>query len=163
MSVKVTKDELANVLKNIHALVSKEVLIGIPESEDARKASEDGAPIGNAEIGYIQETGSPANNLPARPFLMPGVEKALPQAINQLKRGGERALSGESTAADTALHAAGLIAQSSVRATIVAVIPPPLAESTIKARQRRGRTGTTPLLDTGQLRNAVTYVIRKKK
>jgi hypothetical protein len=163
MSVKVTKDELSSVLKSIHALVSRQVLIGIPESEDARKASEDGAPIGNAEIGYIQETGSPTNNLPARPFLVPGVEKALPQAIEQLKRGGKRALDGDPDAAEKALNAAGLLCQSSVRATIVNVIPPPLAESTIDARIRRGRTGTTPLLDTGQLRNSTTYVIRKVK
>lgn len=163
MTVKVTKDELANVLKSIHALVSREVLVGIPESEDARKASEDGAPIGNAEIGYIQETGSPINNLPARPFLVPGVEKALPKALEQLKRGGTKAIGGDSSAADKALNAAGMVCQNSVRATIVNVIPPPLAESTLDARKRRGRTGTTPLLDTGALRNSVTYVIRKVK
>jgi len=163
VAVKVTKDELANVLKSVHALVSKEVLIGIPESEDARNASDEGSPIGNAEIGYIQETGSPSNNLPARPFLVPGVEKALPDAVKRLQRGGEKALSGDTSAAEASLHAAGMICQNSVRATIVNVIPPPLAESTLAGRRRRGRTGTTPLLDTGQLRNSTTYVIRKVK
>jgi len=160
MNVKVTKDSLKDVLRSIHGLVSKEVLIGIPQSGDARK---NGEPIGNAEIGYIQETGSPANNLPARPFLAPGVEDALPKAEKQLERGAQGALNGHIDAGDKAMHAAGLIAQSSVRAKIQSNIPPPLAPSTLADRRRRGRTGTIPLIDTGQLRNAVTYVIRKKK
>lgn len=194
MSVKVTKDELANVLKSIHALVSREVLIGIPESEDARKASEDGEPIGNAEIGYIQETGSPTNNLPARPFLVPGVEKALPQAVAQLERGGKRALSGDRMAGDASLHAAGLTCQNSVKAVINSNIAPALSPETIKNRFRqrgtKGRrkgekayldmigagaqsggmslyqiqsvSGIVSLINTGQLRNSITHVIRDK-
>lgn len=164
MGATVTKDRLADVLKSIHGLVAKEVLIGIPESEDARNQREaDGSPLGNAAIGYIQETGSPANNLPARPFLVPGVEAALPAATAKLKAGAAKALDGQSDAGDKAMHAAGLIAQNSVRATINAGVSPPLASSTLAGRRRRGRTGTVPLIDTGQLRNSTTYVIRAKK
>lgn len=164
MSVKVTKDDLADVLKSIHGLVSKEVLIGIPESADARKQrDEDGSPLGNASIGYIQETGSPANNLPARPFLVPGVEAAMPAATAKLKAGAIKALDGQRDAGDKAMHSAGLIAQNSVRSTINVGVSPPLAASTLASRRRRGRTGTVPLIDTGQLRNSITYVIRPKK
>lgn len=163
MSVTVTKDRLADVLKSIHDLVKKEVLIGIPESEDARNTREaEGSPLGNAAIGYIHETGSPINNLPARPFLVPGVEKALPAATAKLKSGATKALDGQRDAGDKSMHAAGLIAQNSVRATINAGVSPPLAPSTLAGRRRRGRTGTVPLIDTGQLRNSITYVIRNK-
>lgn len=163
MGVTVTKDRLADVLKSIHDLVKKEVLIGIPESEDARNQREaDGSPLGNAAIGYIQETGSPTNNLPARPFLVPGVEAALKPATAKLKAGAAKALDGQSDAGDKAMHAAGLIAQNAVRAKINSGVPPALAESTLANRRRRGRTGTTPLIDTGQLRNSITYVIREK-
>lgn len=164
MDVTVTKDRLADVLKSIHGLVAKEVLIGIPESEDSRNKREaDGSPLGNAAIGYIQETGSPANNLPARPFLVPGVEAALKPATAKLKAGATKALDGQADAGEKSMHAAGMIAQNSVRATINAGVSPPLAPSTLAGRRRRGRTGTVPLIDTGQLRNSITYVIRPKK
>lgn len=164
MNVKVTKDDLADVLKSIHGLVSKEVLIGIPESADARKQREaDGSPLGNAAIGYIQETGSPANNLPARPHLVPGVEEALPACIKYLKAGATKALSGQLNAGDQAMTKAGLTAASSVRNKINSNIQPALAPATIAARKRRGITRTNTLVDSGGYRNSITYVIAKKK
>lgn len=164
MGVTVTKDRLADVLKSIHELVKKEVLIGIPESEDARnQRGADGSPLGNAAIGYIQETGSPSNNLPARPFLVPGVHDALNPATAKLKAGATKALDGQRDAGEKSMHAAGLIAQNAVRAKINSGVPPALAESTLAGRRRRGRTGTVPLIDTGQLRNSITYVVREKQ
>lgn len=159
MNVKVTKDRMPEVLQSIHKLVSQDVLIGIPDSDPGRRDE----PISNAQIGYIQETGSPTNNLPARPFLVPGVEAVQAKAIERLKKGATAALDGNAGSAEKALIAAGTMAQSSVRNTINAGIDPPLAPSTLAARRRRGRTGTVPLIDTGQLRNAVTFVLRKKK
>jgi len=38
-----------------------------------------------------------------------------------------------------------------------------LADATLAARRRRGRTGTKPLQDTDQLLNSVTYVMRKTR
>lgn len=160
MGVKITKDNVSVVLRSIQQLASNEVLVGIPASTTERQ---DGEPINNATIGYIQETGSPANNLPARPFLVPGAQKALPQAEALMKKGAKSALDGNRDIADTALHAAGLAAQNAVRATINAGVSPALAEATLANRRRRGRTGTVPLIDTGSLRNAITYVIRPKK
>jgi hypothetical protein len=37
-----------------------------------------------------------------------------------------------------------------------------LAERTLAARKARGRTGEKPLIDTGQLRNAVTFVVQAR-
>jgi hypothetical protein len=163
MGVTITKDRLLGVLRDVHAMAASQVLIGIPESEDERNQRDaDGSPLGNAAIGYIQETGSPANNLPARPFLVPGVELALKPATAALKSGAKKVLDGESGAGEKAMHVAGLIAQNAVRAKINSGVPPALAESTLAGRRRRGRTGTTPLIDTGQVRNAITYVIREK-
>jgi hypothetical protein len=160
MSVKVTKNRMAEVIKAMGDLASKEVLIGIPEDRSGR---DDDAPLGNASIGYIQETGSPINNLPARPFLVPGVASVNESTTRQLKKGAAGALSGDAEAAGNAMDAAGLIAQNAVRARINSGIDPPLAESTLASRRARGRTGEVPLIDTAQLRNAVSYVIRKKK
>jgi hypothetical protein len=159
MGVKMTKDNVSVVLRSIQQLASNEVLIGIPASTTERQDDE---PINNATIGYIQETGSPVNNLPARPFLVPGVESAQKAATDELKKGADDAMDGNAQAADKALHRAGIVASNSVKAKINSGIAPELAESTIAARRRRGRTGTTPLIDTGSLRNSITYVLRKK-
>lgn len=152
-------DRLKEVLQSISGLVDKQVLVGIPDSAPERKDDE---PLSNAAIGYIQETGSPANNLPARPFLVPGVASAEEKTVPQLQKAVEAALDGDLPRAEKRMASAGLAAQSSVRAKINSGIAPQLKASTLAARRRRGRTGTVPLIDTGQLRNSITYVIRKK-
>lgn len=152
-------DRLKEVLQSISGLVDKQVLVGIPDSSPERKDDE---PLSNAAIGYIQETGSPANNLPARPFLVPGVASAEEKTVPQLQKAVEAALDGDLPRAEKRMASAGLAAQNSVRAKINSGIAPQLKASTLAARRRRGRTGTVPLIDTGQLRNSITYVIRKK-
>lgn len=138
MAVKMTQDNLDAVLKSIAALVQQEVLVGVPDSTAGRK--DEGQPISNAEIGYIMETGSPANNVPARPHLVPGVEHALPAVTKQLERGVGAALDGKVEKVDQQLHAAGTLAVSSVQMTIRNNIPPPLAPSTVANRYRQRGT-----------------------
>lgn len=153
-------DRLDEVLKSISGLVQKEVLVGVPDSTAGRK--DEGEPLSNAEIGYIMENGSPANNIPARPHLVPGVQDARPKFEPQLQKGVEAALDGDLEKVDRSLNRAGLVAQNSVRAKINSNIPPKLADSTLAARRRRGVTRENTLVDTGQYRNAITYVVRKK-
>ncbi len=138
MVVKMTKDNLDAVLKSISSLVQKQVLVGVPDSTAGRK--DDGEPISNAEIGYIMETGSPANNVPARPHLVPGVEDALPRVTAQLRRGVSAALNGNLDKVEQALGSAGTLSVSSVRLRIRNNIPPPLAPSTVANRYRQRRT-----------------------
>ncbi|MCA8492563.1 hypothetical protein [Burkholderia arboris] len=152
-------DRLDEVLKSIAGLVRQEVLVGVPDSTAGRK--DDGEPLSNAEIGYIQETGSPANNIPARPHLVPGVQDARPKFEPQLQKGVEAALDGDLEQVQRRLNMAGIAAQNSVRAKVNSNISPQLAESTLEARRRRGITRENTLVDTGQYRNSITYVIRK--
>lgn len=147
-------------MKSLHALTGRDVLVGIPSSATARK--EKGEPMDNATLGYIHEFGAPRANIPARPFLIPGIENGKDAINKQLQAATVAALSGNADEVDRRLHAAGLTAQNYVRARINSGIPPALTDATLAARRRRGRTGDKPLIDTGQLRNAITYVIRKK-
>jgi hypothetical protein len=174
MNTKVTVDKVPAVLKQIQEMVAMKLLIGIPAENGGRqgdagvisahaRGEEVATPLNNAAIGYIQETGSPVNNIPARPFLVPGVAAIQDKAIARLKTGASQALDGDAFAAGRALATVGLMAQSSVRNTINAGVGPALAPSTLAARRRRGRTGTVPLIDTGQLRNAITYVLRRER
>ena len=149
--------------KAIQALLKQEVLIGIPADSPAREPEpgEPSAPS-NALVGYIQEFGSPERNIPARPFLVPGVEAIKDKAVARLKKAGEDALKGDPSKVDQALHAVGLMGQASVQAKITDGPFAPLAPRTLAQRRARGRTGDRPLIDTGQLRRSVTYVIRTK-
>lgn len=159
--VRVLKDDVAKVMQTLKAMESGDVLIGIPSDKDDRK----GSPIGNASIGYIQEKGSPKQGIPPRPFLEPGVAKVTDQCARVIGVGVADALTTlNPNAVLVGKNKAGLIAQNSVKATITAGEGfSPLAESTLAARKRRGVSRTKPLIDTGSLRNSITYVIRNGK
>ena len=157
--VEVTNDRMSELLRAMSDLVTSDVLVGVPAETTDRSA---GQPINNATLGYIHEHGAPAAGIPARPFLIPGVAAVEDKVAEQLKKGAQAALQGDDRAVQQRLHAAGLVAETSVKNTINAGVEPALAESTVQNRARRGRTGTVPLIDTGKLRNSITHVIRKR-
>ncbi|MGA3827388.1 hypothetical protein [Pseudomonas chlororaphis] len=159
--MKITKDAVSKVLASIQDLANKQVLVGIPASKTERKEGDE-EPINNAQLGYIHEYGSPKANIPARPFLNPGVNRSQESINNHLQKAAKAAIDGNSEKVDVELNATGLIAQAGARNEITNGDLAPLAESTLEARRRRGRSGVKPLIDTGQLRNAITYVIREK-
>lgn len=154
----VRSDNAQSIIDALRVLTKKDVLVGIPESANSR----DDGDIGNAEIGYINENGSPAQNIPERPHLKPGVESVQPQTLEQLRDAAQSALSCDQEAALRALNRAGTIAADGVRRYMTITGFTPLAEFTVAARRRSGRNGTKPLIDTGQYRRAITYVVRDK-
>lgn len=147
-------DGLPDLLRRMAAVAQRDVLVGIPAGEQR-----DDGPT-NAEIGYQNEFGSPANNIPARPHLIPGVAAVQDKAVARLTQAASAAATGRMSDSERHLHAAGLIAQSSVRRTLTTAAYRPLSERTLAERRARGRTGTKPLIDTGQYRNSITYVVR---
>ena len=156
--VKITRDESARVLQAIQNMAGKHVLVGIPADNNARK----GGPITNAALGYIHENGSGARNIPARPFLKPGVAAAADQCVKVLKSAAQNAFT-DKNAIDKGLNAAGLVAQASVKKRIVSQEGfTPLKAATLAARKRKGAKGEKALIRTGQLLNSITYVVRKK-
>ena len=163
--VVINKDLTQNLKKLLRNMEKKQVLVGIP-AENAGRAEIDGKPskLNNAEIGYVQETGAPERNLPARPFLVPGVAKIEDNVASTMKTGAKKALDqvsqGKAPSLDETLNRVGLIAQNAVRSEMNDGDFEPLAEATLVARRRRGRTGTKPLIDTGARRNSIPYVIR---
>lgn len=158
MTVKITKDRVPAMLKAIKDLTALEVLIGIP---DANAGRDEGA-ISNAEIGYLMETGSPAQNIPERPFLVPGVESVRDKVAKRMRAGAESALDGRQADVDSTLTSVGITAENAVKAKITDGPFVPLSPRTLAKRRARGRTGEKPLIDTGQLRRAVTHVVRKR-
>lgn len=159
MSVTITGQGLLDILEAMHDLTEKEVLVGIPHGE----ARTDADGLTNAQIGYIQETGSPANNLPARPFLAKGIEDVQPKIADYLTKAVDQAIAGNLQGVERYYNMAGMTAQNSVKRRINNGEGfEPLSPRTIAIRQAKGKTRIKPLIDTGQLRNSITYVIRKR-
>ena len=161
-AAKLILDNLPKLKTSFARLASQEVLVGVPKETDPRKDENEKQPMNNATLAYIHDKGSPKRNITARPFMEPGIEACKDRVVNQFKIGAKKALDADDAAIEHALHKSGMIAKLSIQNTINAGPPPPLAEETLAARRRRGRTGTVPLIDTGQLRNSINYVIRKK-
>lgn len=178
--IKVLLDKTQNLADAIFLLATSRVMVGVPGD-----ASDRGSPISNASLAYIHENGSPAANIPARPFLKPTI-KARDAEINaRLKRAGELAFEGRKDAVARELQRLGMETRDAVKMRIRSNIPPPLALRTVmgriyrrKSKQWRAKrikavhaniaagvppqTGLfTALIDTGQLINAINYVVRK--
>lgn len=180
MTTVVLQDHTAELMRSIRQLAQREVLVGIPSNKTER--NEPGEPINNATIGYIMEKGSPAKNIPARPHLIPGIDNATPAITERFAKAARAGVQGDLAEADRQLAAAGMIAASSVKALITAGLSPALADSTLASRVRRNRAAkgaaaelarraqgvapgsdlAKPLIESGQYRNAITYVLKKK-
>jgi hypothetical protein len=185
----ITKDKVNGVVKALNDLTGKQVLVGIPEANAAREDTDHEGPISNAALGYIHEFGAPGANIPARPFLIPGVRKATAGFMPHLRAAADAALKADSAKADRELVAAGLVAEASAKNEIHTGNFAPLKPSTIAARARgRGtasrreaedrymelvKAGVSPaaaqseagvraLVDTGQLAASITSIVRRK-
>lgn len=153
----VTSDFTANFNAIVKKFKRDAVLIGIPEEETAR--TETGA-INNATLLAINNFGSPANNIPARPVMDIGIRAAQKEIAEELKKAATNALSKGLSALSTYYNRAGIIASNAVKKAINSQegIEPP-APATLDAREARGFKGTKALIVTGQMRNAITYVV----
>ncbi|HGJ5864868.1 MAG TPA: hypothetical protein ACHBZ9_19405 [Arsenophonus nasoniae] len=169
-------DKTSQLFAALHQLTKQDVMVGIP----AENSEREDIPFSNAVIGYLNEFGSPAKNIPARPHLIPGIRSVETRTTAELKSAAKAILYEEKDKAEQALNRAGQIAVQGVQAVITQSNFVPLADSTLAARARRGRKGAAqalenrkaglapdnanarPLIDTGIYRRAITYVVRKK-
>nr|WP_310616938.1 hypothetical protein [Pantoea cypripedii] len=101
--------------------------------------------------------------LPPRPFLQMGIDDSREKTTGLLKKAAVAILDGNAGQASSLMNQAGIVASQAAKQVIQAGEQlTPLAESTLKARRSRGRTGTKPLYDTGGLLRSITYVMRDK-
>lgn len=108
---------------------------------------------GFMELG---KTGPYTGSIPARPFLRPGVENAAPTLVLLAEVQLPKVLSKEMTMRQL-LEQLGQLAEGSVKKQITDLKSPPNAKSTIK---KKG--SDNPLIDTGNLRQSIRYVIGGK-
>lgn len=178
-------DNSDSISRAVNHLLRSQVVVGIPDTTAQREPTPgEPNPPTNATIGYAMEFGVPDKNIPARPFLIPGTESVKDTVAIRLAKAGEMALSGNPSDVERGLMAVGIVAADAVRRQITDGSFAPLSERTIAARAARGQKGAKqylklrgqgtpedilqgaglvkPLIDTGQLRRAVTYVVRSK-
>lgn len=179
--IKVAGPTLPDVHASIRTLLSKEVLVGIPADAAERPKAEADEP-NNAMLGYVHEHGMPEQNIPARPFLAPGVRSVSDQIVRAFHQMATEALKGGGPdRMDKMFHAVGMLTSSAVKNYIDAGIGPPLADLTVARRAARGREGAQleldnrakgeapslelakPLVDTGELRKSINYVVVKRR
>ncbi len=180
-----TVDNFKKLTQSVEALTNTQVMVGVPDDKSGRREGE----INNAELAYIHDKGAPEAGIPARPFMEPGIKAVQAQIVTEMQNAGKAILNGgkfgSAKSVEGYLNRIGIICVRSIRAKITAGIAPELAPSTIrgriyrikgKARRKKIRaelaSGTpasrqngaegvfTPLVVTGQLRNAITYVLR---
>jgi phage gpG-like protein len=122
--------------------------------------------MNNATLARIHNYGSPAANIPPRPFLEPGIEHARDKIVAALIDGARETLDRMNPAVvETALKKAGALAAAQVQQEFTDNNWEPLKHPRSK-KGRSHRKGAAivekPLIDTGALRASITYVVRKK-
>jgi hypothetical protein len=176
-------DKLPKLKTSFAKLSSKDVLVGVPREDATRNDdSHNREEMNNATLAYIHDNGSPAQNIPARPFMKPGVENAKDGIVSNFKNAAKKAMEADDEAIERSLNKAGLLTASSMKSVINAGIAPALKYSTLLGRIRNrtsvkgakaeiaarnagevaGLTNAKPLIATGQMRNSITYVLRNK-
>lgn len=181
--IKATRDDVAKLREALAFLAKREVLVGFPESTAERTLEPDEkGDITNAALGYIHDNGDPDVNIPARPFMREGMQEAIPGVTAGLMKVAKQVVVRRSSVdVEKGLTQIGLKVQFALRRKINEGIPPPLSPLTLAKRAAKGRKGAAkelenraqglppstqlakPLIDTGQLRNAINFVIRPRK
>ncbi len=184
LSFDITRDDMEGLARSLAQMTEESVLAGFPADEKPRE-DENGepVPITNAAIAYVQNTGMPELNIPARPFMAEGIEQVEDRIVAGMEATGLAAFDHDQQGVELGLHAVGATARDGIKMKIREGPFEPLKDSTLKARARRGgeigKAAMTeldsraagnepstdiarPLNDTGQMRNAVNYVIRKE-
>ncbi|WP_237482629.1 hypothetical protein [Lichenibacterium dinghuense] len=134
--------------------------MGIPGDSAPRapEPGQKGTPPSNAVIGYIQEFGDDEKHIPARPFLVPGVENARPAIVKGMENAARAAFSAQPSKINDGLHEAGLSAEVSVKKKMIDGPFAPLSDRTIEARARRRNSETGKLLGDGRSKDARSFL-----
>lgn len=181
-----------SILKKIMAdLGNLEVYVGIPEEEASRAGDNKNEEINNAELAYIhthgirrkpmreemqphmdggkpyskayelyvQSHGSPLWQSPPRPIIEPAIEKNRDAIAEKLKSPMQSALSGDAQGAQDGLEKAGMFAANKVKAFFT---DPENGWAENDPATVKAKGSDRPLIDSGALRQAITYVVKEK-
>lgn len=136
------------IRREIHAAGKAGVKIGLLAGDAER---EGGEPYDNVDVAIANEFGT--DTIPERSFLRSTADAQREQIAAFKAREWDRILRGQSTVRE-ALGRLGAWHRGEVQRTITRLREPPNAPSTIRAKG-----SDNPLIDTGQMRQAVNYEV----
>ena len=157
---------LKQVMKRAEQLNRMQLVVGIPNDENSREDSDE---ITNAELGVIHEFGVPERGIPERSFM----RSTASEESENLGRLGKVQIT-ECLEGNTSPHDVFVTIGAYLQGKIVDKITDgefkPNTEETkrrklelVKDKQKkRAPDANKPLIDTGQLRGAITYEVREK-
>ena len=131
---------------------NQEAAIGLP----ADAGTHPDAGMSYARLGAIHEFGSPSAGIPERSFLRAPLRAAQDELAGHFREMMPLVAQGEMTM-QQALDAIGAKAAAVSQEAIGAGIPPANSDETAR---RKG--SSKPLVDTGALRQAITWVVRER-
>lgn len=155
--------------KSLQRLKRTSVMVGIASGEKGDRRKEE--PIPNSVLGYIHEKGSPSAGIPARPFLVPGVQSAQEQISHSLGVAMKAALADDAKEVKNILRQTGRDAASAVKKYMRNASFEPIKPETIRNRkysrktksrreeEEKGASTIKPLINTGQLRDSIDFYI----
>jgi hypothetical protein len=141
--------------RKIGKLADASVSVGVLKADEPHADSD----MTIVEIAAVHEFGSPAAGIPERSFIRSTFENS--DVVNQqraLCAKVARKIIRDKMTPEEGLQILGQWGVAQVKKRIRAHIPPPLKDETIKRKK-----SSTPLIDTGQLLNALTYEVKGGK
>lgn len=158
IDVKLQVKNFVNLGKTLHFMKNNAVYVGIPQEESSRENSGE---VSNAELLFIHTNGSPANNIPARPVIEPALKDDSERLSKMMAESAKMVFQGNKDEAIRKMKLAGMRGQNVTRAWFVNPKNgwAPNAPSVYKKKIEKGSTDPRPLIDTGELRKSITYVV----
>ncbi len=158
-------EKLQDRLQCLRYLATHTVEVGLTSTASGRSRT----------LLVIHEHGSPAMRIPARPVVKPALAKPSVRAemTSAMRKACSSALDGDLDGLTAALEESGRAGVDVIHAYIDQGIPPSNAPVTLtggwirnpvsgKPVKVKGKSGTTPLVDTGQLYNDFDFEIGEK-
>ena len=153
--------EVNKFVKEMESLAGSEVVVGVPATANKVHVGADKEIISLASLGAIHEYGAPKANIPQRSFL----RVPLTKNVDDLFKFIEKDLKFSKIDTSIALGRLGAKGQSVVLEAFNSQGDgtwSKLKAGTIRQRKKgKGSGSDKPLIDTGQLRQAITYEVRK--
>lgn len=144
------------VLRNISKMAGVRVAIGLQGSE-GNAVEHNGKGLTNIDLGIFNEFGVPGANIPERSFVRATFDKKHRSWLNlAVKLSKIDIYTRTPASARRVLGIIGERARADMVRTIDSGIPPALKPATVA---RKG--SSKPLVDTGQLKGAITWAFRK--
>ncbi len=152
--VSVERKKWDELLAHAHKLEHAHVKVGVLVQSGGEERHEDGD-LTLIEIAAIHEFGSEEAGIPERSFIRRTFDQRVRTDLIQLQTALAREVVTKGMDPEKALSILGSWGSNEVKNTITEDdIPPPLKQATIDAKG-----SSKPLVDTGQLKNSISYQV----